>query len=108
MITYKHFLLTNRLAEDGVIVDKDRQFSKKDELNFGEIEFSDKGNITELYPVEGASVDYRDCLIRAKEELKGSARLFRELYEAVESSDKEILLVIHGYYLGTDESQGRI
>lgn len=98
MTRIEHFFLTNRLVQNEVIVDRDRLFGDKNQLRFGKIESSDKGNKILLYSDGKDSTSYKDCLTKRKDKLVGHARLFRELYDATRISNKGILLFVHGYY----------
>ncbi|MCW5821189.1 MAG: alpha/beta hydrolase [Cyanobacteria bacterium TGS_CYA1] len=97
MSKYNHFLMTDRAVNEGHLSNTGSAFGP---MRFGVMPAP--GDITALWG-QDFHCTYDTCLTAHKRELGGYARLFRELYDEMVESGKEILFFIHGYKHSFDQ-----
>lgn len=93
-----HFVATNRKGFD-ICKSNESQLEVEHAFIFGSLDFDPDGDCARdvFSPFPSGDSDYSTCLTAPITSLKGYARFFRELYELVLGSDKEILFFMHGY-----------
>lgn len=93
-----HFIATNRKGFD-LTQSNESQLGVENRFSFGVLQFDPEGDCAKdvFCPFPAGESSYATCLADPVESLKGYSRFFRELYELVSNSDKEVLFFMHGY-----------